>query len=114
MQIRKEDAQSNLKAEVQLRALRKQRDELQLKKEIAQLQQEIKTADSPPPTESKLTPEQQRKLKRAEIEDKLRELNRLEEDALKNARSEEERVRIQNMHADKREELREQLSKFLV
>jgi hypothetical protein len=114
VQIRKEDAQSNLKAEVQLRALRKQRDELQLKKEIAQLQQEIKTVDRPPPTEGRLTPEQQRKLKRAEIEDKLRELNRLEEEALKNARSEEERVRIQNMHADKREELREQLSKYLV
>jgi hypothetical protein len=49
-----------------------------------------------------------------EIEDKIRELDRLEEDALKSARSDQDRMRIKNMHADKREELRGQLSKFLV
>jgi len=68
----------------------------------------------PADTQPKLTPDQQRRLKRMEIEDKLRELDRLEEEALKNARGEHDRVRIQNMYADKREELREQLAKNLI
>jgi hypothetical protein len=112
-QIRKEDAQSRLQSEGQLRDLRKQRDEFQLKKEIAQLQMEIKGVEKTSEAE-KTSPEQQRRLKRMEIEDKLRELDRLEAEAIKGARNEEERVRLQNMYGDKREELREQLGKYLV
>jgi hypothetical protein len=113
-QIRKEDVEARHKSEGQLRKLRKQRDELQLKKEITQLQQEIQTTEKAPDAEPRLTAEQQRRLKRMEIEDKLRELDRREEETLQSARSEEDRMRIKNMHADKREELREQLSKYLV
>jgi hypothetical protein len=113
-QIRKEDADARLKSERQLRDLRKQRDELQLKKEITQLQQEIKTVDNSAPAEPKLSQDQQRRLKRIEIEDKLRELDRLEAEALKGARSDEDRARIQNMYADKRHELQEQLTRYLV
>ncbi len=114
-QIRKEDAQSRLSSENQLRQLRKQRDELALKKEIAQLEQDIKnTAKRQDDPEPKLSAEQQRRIKRMEIEDKIRELDRLEEDALRAARDDGDRVRIRNMHADKREELRGQLSKYLV
>jgi hypothetical protein len=114
-QIRKEDAQARLGSEPQLRALRKQRDELQIKKEVAQLQRDIKEVDKTqevvPPV---LTADQQRRMKRMEIEDKMRELDRLEEAALKDARDEGEQTRIRNMHADKKQELREQLSRFLV
>jgi len=113
-QIRKDDAQSRLGSEQQLRALRKQRDELQLKSEIAKLEQDIKTVGKPAGADTTVTAEQQRKLKRMEIEDKIRELNRLEEEALKTARNEEDRRRIQNMHGTKREELNEQLAKYLV
>jgi len=113
-QIRHEDADARLKSERQLRDLRKQRDQLQLQKEIAQLQQEVKTFENQPGPEPKLTAEQQRRLKRIEIEDKLRELDRLEEDALKTTRSDEDRVRLQNMYSDKREELRDQLARNLV
>jgi hypothetical protein len=113
-QIRKEDVQARLKSETQLRELRKQRDELQLKKEIALLQQDIKSVDKTSESESKASPEQQRRLKRMEIEDKVRELDRLEADAVKTARDEEERARLQNMYGDKREELREQLAKYLI
>jgi len=113
-QIRKEDVQARLKSETQLRELRKERDELQLKKEIALLQQDIKSVDKTSEAESRTTPEQQRRLKRMEIEDKLRELDRLEADAVRTARDDEERVRLQNMYGDKREELREQLARYLV
>jgi hypothetical protein len=113
-QIRKDDAQSRLQSETQLRELRRQRDEFQLKKEIAQLQQDIKGVEKTSESESKASPEQQRRLKRMEIEDKLRELDRLEAEATKGALNEEDRVRLQNMYADKREELREQLAKYLV
>lgn len=113
-QTRKEDAQARLKSEGQLRELRRQRDELQLKKEISQLQQDIKTVEKvDEPAEPKLSAEQQRRLKRMEIEDKLKELERQETNAVKNARSDEERVKAQNMYADKRLDLEEQLSKCL-
>jgi hypothetical protein len=73
--------------------------------------QTIIPADNQP----KLTADQQRRLKRMEIEDKLRELDRLEQAALQAARDDDDdRLRIQNMYSDRREELREQLSKYLV
>ncbi len=68
----------------------------------------------PKDTGPKLTPEQQRRLKRMEIEDKLKELDHLEAEALKTARSEGDRKRIENMYGDKRELLREKLSENLV
>lgn len=111
----KEDAEARLKSERQLRELRKQRDELQLKKEIAQLQQDIKGVEkTAPEAEAKTSPEQQRRLKRMEIEDKIRELDRLEAESLKITRDDEDRARFQNMYGDKREELRDQLAKHLV
>jgi hypothetical protein len=74
------------------------------------------TAPRPPEIkpEPKFTPDQQRRLKRMEIEDKLRELDRMEEEALKNGRGDLDRMRAQNMYADKREELREQLARHLI
>jgi hypothetical protein len=113
-QTRKEDAQAKLKSEATLRDLRKQRDELQLRKEISQLQQDIKVVENPAGSQQPtISPEQQRRLKRMETEDKLRELEKQEATAVKNARSDEERVRAQNMYADRRLELEEQLSKYL-
>ena len=114
--IRREDVSSRLDSERALRELRKQRDELQLKKEISQLQSDIGTISAPAsvPSEPKLTPDQQRRLKRMEIEDKLKDLDRKQEDALKSARTDEDRMRLENMYADKRQELHEQLSKYLV
>ena len=64
--------------------------------------------------EPKLSPEQQRRLKRMEIEDQLRELDRREAEALKTSRDEHDRKRIQNMYEDKRENLHEQLANYLV
>lgn len=114
-QVRLEDVQARLPAERKLRQLRAQRDELQLQKEISQLQQDIDTTQNPQgSSQAQLSPEQQRRLRRMEIEDKLRELDRQQEEALKTARSDEDRVRIQNMYDDRREELREQLAKHLV
>jgi hypothetical protein len=112
-QMRREDADVRLESERQLRLLRAQRDELHLQKEIVQLKQDIKTAENPV-TQSNVSPEQQRRLKRMDIEDKLRDLDRQEEEALETARSEGDRRQIQNMHDDRRQELREQLSKYLV
>jgi hypothetical protein len=68
----------------------------------------------PPDTQPRLTAQQQRRLRRMEIEDQLRELDHLEAEAIKNARGEEDRLRIENMYGDKRDELREQLAKNLV
>ena len=107
-----------LEAKVQqagtLDGLRLQKERLAIELEIAELKARRKAIQNPSGAESKLTPDQQRRLRRLEVEDKLRELDRLEEEAMTKARSEEERVRIQNMYIDKRDDLHEELSKYLV
>ena len=96
----------------EIERLKRELEKERLQLEMAKLRKEKE--DLQGSREPKLSSEQQRRLKRIEIEDRLRELDRLEEEALKNARSDEDRVRVQNMYADKREELREQLSRYLV
>jgi hypothetical protein len=49
-----------------------------------------------------------------EAEDNLLRLDRLEAEALKTARDEDDRMRIENMYADRREELREELARNLI
>jgi hypothetical protein len=92
-----------------------------LRRDIAEFKRQhvewfVEGGRQPQPADSqpKLTADQQRRLRRMEIEDKLRELDQLEADAVKSARGEEDRVRIENMYADKREELREQLARNLI
>jgi hypothetical protein len=108
-QITLEDAQSRLISERRLRLLRQERERMQLEQEIDTLKQGMNAYKEP-----KLTADQQRRLKRMEIEDKIKELDRQEQEALKTARSDDDRVRLQNMFDHRREELREQLTKHLV
>ncbi len=82
--IRKEDADARLKSERQLRDLRKQRDELQLKKEITVLQQDIKTVEKPAGQEPpKLSPEQERTNRHTQSEARLSKLKEEKQKALK-------------------------------
>ena len=81
--IRKEDVDARLKSERQLRDLRKQRDELQLKKEITVLQQDIKTVEKPSGQEPKLSPEQERTNRHAQSEARLTKLKEEKQKALK-------------------------------
>jgi hypothetical protein len=97
-----------------LEKLRLEKECLAIKLEIEELKARKRAIAQPPQEEPNLTPEQQRRLKRIEIEDRIEQLDRQEEAALRKARDEEARVRIQNMYTDKREELRDQLSKNLV
>ena len=97
--------------------LRLQREQLAIEVEIEQLKAQKAAAGKPVPEakpEPRLSPEQQRRLKRVEIEERIQQLDREEEGAVRNARGQEDAVRIQNMYAHKREDLREQLSKYLV
>jgi hypothetical protein len=81
--IRKEDADARLKSERQLRDLRKQRDELQLKKEITVLQQDIKSVEKPAGQEQKLSPEQERTNRHMQSEARLTKLKEEKQRALK-------------------------------
>lgn len=97
--------------------LRLQKEQLAIEVEIEQLKAQKAAVGKPVPEakpEPRLSPEQQRRLKRMEIEDQLQKLDRDEDEAIRNARGQEDSVRIRNMYADRREELREQLSKYLV
>jgi hypothetical protein len=61
----------------------------------------------------KLTPEQQRLLKKAEIEEQLQRLKTDEVQAVEKTTSELERRRLQNMYAARRDRLMEELEKYL-
>ncbi len=103
-------AKNNLESVSRLGPLRIEDEEWELRRKIAENKRNV----DPLPAEPKLTPKQQRRLKRMEIEDDLRGLDHQEQEALKTARNEDERIRTKNMYDDRREDLREQLSKHLV
>lgn len=115
--LERRDLEAKHQQAEELDGLRLEKDRLAIEVEIAELRakmQAIETPTPPPPIENRLSPEQQRRIRRMEIEDKLRELDRLEADAVKASKNDEDRLRIENMYTDKRQELHEQLSKFLV
>jgi hypothetical protein len=114
LRIEHHELQTKHQQSAALDDLRLEKERLALEVEIEQLRVQKKTITAAPPAETKLTPEQQRHLRRMEIEDQMAQLDRQEEAALKKARNEDDRMRIQNMYADKREELRDQLAKNLI
>ncbi len=81
--IRMDDADSRLNSERLLRDLRKQRDELQLKKEITQLQQDIRTVEKPSSSERRLSPEQERENRHAQSDARMAKLREEKQRALK-------------------------------
>jgi hypothetical protein len=80
--LRLEDVQARQKSERMLRNLREQREDLQLKKEIAQIGQEIETIKSPAGTKPQLTPEQQRANDKAACEGRIQALKEEKQKAL--------------------------------
>lgn len=75
--------------------------------------QDLTNPPAPPPIEPKLTAAQQRILKKAELEQELHRLKADETDAFSKAGSEAERRRVQNMYASRRDQLTQQLEKYL-
>jgi hypothetical protein len=113
LELERQDLQAKTRQAVALEKLHFENERLTLELEIGQKKMQKRAIQNPPP-EATLTPDQQRRLKRIEIEERIERLDRDEALKVKNARSDEERVRIQNMYADSRDELREQLGKHLV
>ena len=87
------------------------RDRLAIRLEIAKLRKELREAGVRP--EPKLSPAQQRALKKAEVEDQLQGLIREEAVAMQRAAAEPEKRRLQNMYANRRDQLMEQLENLL-
>ena len=115
LELEKRDLEIKREQVDALQGLHLDKQRLSLELEIEELKAKKKALNRRPRAEEpKLSAEQQRRVRRLEVEDKIRELDRLEEVAIKAARSDEDRMRIKNMHADKREELTQQLSKYLV
>ena len=113
LELERRDLEAKTRQADALEKLRLEKERLSLEVEIGQMRAQKRAIQNPPP-EASLNPEQQRRLKRMEIEDRMEQLDRDEASAVKKARNDEDRARIQNMYADKREELREQLGKHLV
>ena len=101
--------------EVKIAALNAELEEAALRKDDARIKRdnlgkETKTAE---PTEPKLTPEQERILKKDEIELKLARVRQQKATAETSAVNEEGRVRVANMHDDRIEELLQELREYL-
>lgn len=108
---RKRELATQRRHHEQLAELRLNRERLALQLEIATIQRQIQEQRQPPTP--KLTPGQQKVLKKAEIEDELHRLRIEEARAVQHAPNELEKRRIQNMYAGRRERLMEQLEKYL-
>ena len=104
----KEVAISRHDAEIAEETLR--RETAQYKRQ--RLEQFVEGGRRPEP-EPRLTPEQQRLLKRAELEQALQRLKMDEAEALEKAETDPEKRRIQNMYAGRRGQLTEQLERNL-
>jgi hypothetical protein len=83
---------------------------LAIEVEIEQLKAQKNSVGRP---DLKPSAAQQRRTRRQEIEKEITELDRQEQLDVKEARSDEERVRIQNLYSERREELREERFKYL-
>ena len=75
--------------------------------------QDLTNPPPPPAVEPKLTPAQQRLLKKAELEQELQRLKADEADAVSKTDSEADKRRLQNMYATRRDQLVQQLEKHL-
>lgn len=107
---RKKDAEiAKQEADIEEHKLR--RDQAAYKRQHPELF--IEGAQPPKPEPPQLSPEQQRRLKRMETEDRLEDLNKEETRALQKATSDLEKRRLQNMYAAKRDQLMEQMEKYL-
>lgn len=87
------------------------RDRMAIRVEIARMRREMRDASAP--SEPRLTPVQQRAIKKAEIEQQLQTLQVEEAKALQRAATEAEKRRLQNMYASRRDRLMEELEKHL-
>jgi hypothetical protein len=94
-----------------LEGLRLHKEELALQADITALQRQI--VDQLRPQEPKLTPAQQKSLRKAETEVQLQQLRADEARALRTATSEMEKRRLLNIYANRRERLMDQLEKYL-
>lgn len=113
LQVERVELESKIQNHARLGGLQLERDRLQLQYDIAVLKRKIREEDNQPTTEQKLTPTQQRALKKAEIEEQLQHLKAEELQAVQRATTELEKRRLQNMYAGRRDQLMEQLEKFL-
>ncbi|HLV88700.1 MAG TPA: hypothetical protein VKV39_17070 [Candidatus Sulfotelmatobacter sp.] len=115
---RMEDIAREQQLNRQLSQSRLERDQLALQKEklalrvdIARLEHEMRMAGVPPAVPP--TPAQERATKKAELERQLEELGAEEARTVNRAASDAERRRIQNMFANRREQLMEELEDIL-
>ena len=94
-----------------LEPLRLRKEQLSLQLEITTLTRQIREQRQPPT--AKLTAQQQRALKKAEIEEQLQQLRTEAIRAVEHCADEPERRRVQNMYSGRRDRLMEELEKYL-
>ena len=100
-------------SERQANIAKHQADQAKYEADAQEHRQRAAALKNPPPPEPKLTPAQQRLLKKVEIEEQLARLKAEEAEAVAKTGSEPERRRIGNMYDTRRNKLMQDLEKYL-
>ena len=114
MEFKLQELEQQRQASKRLSPLRTEVEELSLRVQIAkhrkELDQLMNPAEAAP---ARLSPSQQRMMKRLEVEDERRHLAVRKHEATKSASSEEERMRIENLYDQRDQELLDELRRYL-
>ena len=111
MQQRKLELAIRRQQTEELAYMQLERQRLSLQLEKAKVDREMRELQKP--AEAKLTPAQQRLIKKTEIEEQLQQLQAEERRAVQRAGSELEKRRLQNIYTNRRERLMEELEKYV-
>ena len=105
------DAEVQQHQQQALQNLRLQKEKLSIQVEMVRLKKEM--GDLKSKQDQGLSQAQQRMMKRAEIEEKLQRLRADENRTMNAAPTEQERRRLENMYENRREQLMDELAKYL-
>ena len=111
LELRRLELAGQKRQHQRLEGLRLRKEQLALQLDIAVLTQQIHEQRQAPAT--KLTAQQQKAVKKAEIEEQLQQLRAEAIRAVRQADDEPEKRRLQNMYNGRRDRLMEQLEKYL-
>ena len=111
LELRKLEIAAQRRQLLQLEYLRTEKEQLALNLDIARLKRDLRETKARKPAQ--ITAAQQKLLKKREIEDQIQQLAIEASRAAQRATTELEKRRLQNIYANRRERLAEELEKYI-
>ena len=114
MEFKRQELEQQRQASKRLSPLRTEAEELSLRVQIAKQKNELDQLANPAEaTPPRLSPGQQRMMKRLEIEDERRHLAGRKQEAMRSASTDEERMQLENLYDQRDQELLDELRRYL-